>query len=245
MTVTSTAAVTATAEASRARRGRLALVALLLFAGTVVGCGNEPRIYAIGEGAPDTVGYERAYSEGGGASGIGAPATPVQKWSVGCRQSFTGGASKTAVLLQHPCGENRQVFAVTDDFWDLYRTAGDEASVRYGFPIGRRAEWKEGSTQGFGHGGGLSAFFMQRPGQSPHVLSAPMLDYYLSFDDRAERFGYPTAPQVTTTDGRRCQQFEQAVVTATKDGYGYSYKVHPTGGDSLSGGCASPSPTRA
>ncbi|MDQ3640963.1 MAG: hypothetical protein M3450_05715, partial [Actinomycetota bacterium] len=166
------------------------------------------------------------------------PSSAVERWSVGCRQLFAGGRSKTAVLLQQPCGENQQVFAVTGDFWDLFGNAGEEAKFNYGFPVGRRAAWNDGWTQGFGHGGGLSAFFMQKPGKPPHVLSSPMLEYYLSFDDRDERFGYPTAAQLTLAGGRRCQEFEQATVTATKEGGRYSYSVLSAQGDSRSPRCS-------
>ena len=232
-----TAEVTAPAEACQASPRRLALVASVLLCGALVGCGGDGRTYGIGEGAPDIAGYERAYREGGDAEAIGMPATAVERWSVGCRQLFAGGSSRTAVLLQQPCGENQQVFAVTGDFWDLFRNAGEQAKFDYGFPVGRRAEWKNGWTQGFGHGGGLSAFFMQRPGQPPQVLSAPMLEYYLSFDDRDERFGYPTAAQRTLTGGRRCQEFEQATITATKDGGQYWFSVASAHGDGRSPRC--------
>jgi hypothetical protein len=172
----------------------------------------------VGERASDTSGYELAFTEAGGADEIGLPTTSVGNWGTGCRQLFSGGTARTAVLLQWPCGRNRQVFAVTGDFWALYRARGDIAPATYGFPVGRRGEWKGGWTQGFGREGGLEHFFMQRPGQEPHVVSSPILDYYLSFDDREARFGYPTSDEVTGPDGRRCQAFERAAITASGDG---------------------------
>ena len=226
-----------TAAAFGAGRGRFTLVASMVLVGALVGCRGDAPGYGIGEGAPDIVGYERAYMESGGAEEIGMPASAVERWSVGCRQLFAGGRSKTAVLLQQPCGENRQVFAVTGAFWDLFRNAGEDAKFDYGFPVGRRAAWKHGWTQGFGHSGGLSAFFMQRSGGPAHVLSSPMLEYYLSFDDRDGRFGYPTAGQSTLTGGRRCQEFEQATITATKDGGHYAFSVLSAHGDGRAPRC--------
>lgn len=191
----------------------VAVVALVV--GAAVGCTSDAQIFGLGEGAGDTIGYQVAYIDSGGAGELGQPATAVEPWSFGCRQLFAGGRSRTAVLLQQPCGGNQQVFAVSGEFWELYRAAGDAAPVRYGFPLGRQGEWQGGWTQGFGQRGGFQAFFMQRPGGRPHVVSVPILGYYLSFDDRHARFGYPTAEAGTTADGRTCQEFEHATVVVT------------------------------
>ncbi len=218
MPVTRTAAVTAPAEPFPRQRPRLAAVlASVLAAATVAGCTTHARTYQVGAGAPDTSGYVRAYTETGGAEAMGEPTTGVETWSFGCRQLFSKGGSMTAVLLQQPCGRNQQVFAVTGDFLDLYQQSGGKAPARYGFPLGRRGEWKDGWTQGFGRRGSLLAFFMQRPGQPPHVLAAPILQHYLSFDDRDVRFGYPTSEQFLAADGRWCQRFEHGVLTAADD----------------------------
>ena len=202
--------------AARERRYRTARAAVVVFvvAGTFAGCESDARTYRLGEGAPDSSGYELAYAESGGAEEIGTPTTAVEPWGVGCRQLFAGGRSGTAVLLQQPCGENHQVFAVTGDFWALYRSAGDMATVKYGFPVGRRGEWKQGWTQGFGRDGAFSTFFMQRLGEEPHTVTVPILEYYLSFADRDIRFGYPTADLLQRRE-RLCQEFEHAVITAT------------------------------
>ena len=213
---------------------RIALVAIAL-TGIVAGCGDDARTVQVGEGAPDTSGYTLAFAEAGGADEMGSPASTVEKWGMGCRQRFTGGRSKTAVLLQLPCGENQQVFAVTGHFWELYRSAGDLASVKYGFPVGRRAPWKQGWTQGFGLGGAFSTFFMQREDQSPVALSVPLLGYYLSFDDRDTRFGYPTS-ELTRNGNRLCQQFEHAVIMATGAGADFTFQVAA----GQAHGCSSP-----
>ena len=218
-----TADVTTTAKERRFRLVGLGLIALAI-AGLVTGCSSAARTYQIGEGAPDSSGYDLAYAEGGGAEGIGVPTTMVEEWGFGCRQLFAGGRSGTAVLLQQPCGENQQVFAVTGEFWELYRSAGDMAIVKYGFPVGSRGEWDQGSTQGFGRGGAFSTFFMQRPGERPYTLSVPMLEYYLSFDDRGVRFGYPTG-EMSLTGNRLCQEFEHAVITATGAGDHFAFEV--------------------
>jgi hypothetical protein len=196
---------------------------------TTVACGTLAKPHTVGETALDTKGYERAYADAGGLAGIGRPATPVEKWGTGCGQLFSGGQSRTAALLQWPCGANEQVFAVTGDFWDLYRARGDIAPATYGFPLGSRGEWNGGFTQGFGREGGVEHFFMQRPGHEPHVLSSPLLDYYLSFDDRGARFGYPTSDEVTAADGRRCQAFERGVLTERDDGTELTFGVSTAG----------------
>ena len=193
-------------------------VLVLVVAGTM-GCGDggsggDARAFAVGEGAFLPHGYERAFTLTGGHEAMGRPVTAVEAWGGGCRQLFEGGRSGTAALLQWPCAENEQVFAVADDFWARYREAGDEAATRYGFPVGPRGEWAGGSTQGFGRRGGVEHFFMQRPGQPLHVLSSPILEHYLSFDDRDRRFGYPTSSAAGAGDGRWCQQFEHAAVAA-------------------------------
>jgi hypothetical protein len=225
--VIDTADVTASAAQNGRRPVRLALAAIVLV-GTVAGCGADAPTFGIGEGAADPSGYELAYAEGGGAEEMGTPASTVEKWGLGCRQRFAGGRSGTAVLLQQPCGENQQVFAVAGEFWEIYRSAGDLASVRYGFPVGRRGAWKQGWTQGFGLGGAFTTFFMQRQDERPVVLSVPMLEYYLSFDDRDTRFGYPTA-DLTRSGNRLCQQFEHSVILATGSGADLFFQVAGAG----------------
>lgn len=175
-------------------------------------------MHAVGEGAEEVNGYNRAYAISGGEEGIGRPAGVVERWGFGCRQRFVGGRSGSAVLLQEPCGRNEQVFAVTGDFWSVYREAGDAAPDRYGFPLGPRGEWRDGWTQGFGRRLALNAFFMQRPDGPVHVLDQPILDYYLTHDDRDVRFGYPTSKQFVSSTGLRCQQFERAVLTVEGNG---------------------------
>lgn len=187
-------------------------LAVVLTGVCLVGCGSHTRVYLIGEGAPERAGYHRAYEHSGGASGVGEPTSPVETWSFGCRQMLKGGRSKSAALLQQPCGRNEQVFAVTDEFWDLYRKAGEEAPTTYGFPLGPKGEWKGGLTQGFGRGGGLQSYFMQRPGRAPYVLAGPLLDRYLSLDDRDVRLGYPTSNAWSTATGDLCQRFERDVL---------------------------------
>lgn len=198
----------------------LALLAML------AGCGTEPqpRDYRVGEGAGDLAGYETAYVEGGAAEGMGTPTTGVEQWGFGCRQLFRSGRSTTSALLQQPCGNNQQVFAVTGEFWDVYRAAGDAAIALYGFPIGRRGQWKQGWTQGFGSGGVFTTYFMQLPGAPSQTLSMPLLEFYLSFDDRDTRFGYPTAKQ-QRSDNRLCQAFEHAVITATDHDGRFTFHV--------------------
>jgi hypothetical protein len=221
-----TAGVTTMLIRHRLQPVRVAVVAAVV-ATAFAGCGGDTvRAYQIGEGSPDRSGYDLAYAEGGGLDGIGTPTTAVEQWGAGCRQLFGGGRSGTAALLQQPCGENRQVFAVTGDFWEVYRRAGEMAMVKYGFPIGRLGEWKQGWTQGFGHGGVFSTFFMQRPGEPPHTLTMPMLEYFLSFEDRDVRFGYPTTELVVRGTGL-CQVFEHAVVTARNAGTHVSFEVFP------------------
>jgi hypothetical protein len=153
---------------------------------------------------------------------MGRPTTAVETWAFGCRQLFAGGRSGTAALLQQPCGENRQVFAVTGDFWELYLASGDLAPIRYGLPLGRRGDWKGGSTQGFGRGGGFQAYFMQRPGMAPRVVVSPLLEHFLSFDDRDTRFGYPTSDLVRVVGGQ-CQRFEGAALIARDEGARHSF----------------------
>lgn len=203
------------------------VVTVLVTVSVLSACGRQAdsdgttpaRPWAVGEGAALADGYLRAFESSGGEGGIGRPTTGVERWAFGCRQLFAGGRSETAVLLQQPCGRNEQVFAVTDDFWRLYQRAGELAPTVYGFPIGPAGEWKGGRTQGFGRGGRFEAFFMQRPGGGePHVLRSPVLERYLSFDDRDVRFGYPTSAEWVADGGRHCQQFELAVLTA--DGAG-------------------------
>lgn len=226
--VMGTAAITALADAFMRARRRQALLVAVLVAG-MAACGPGVRTYTLGEGAADIVGYQLAYLDGGGAEEIGQPTTEVAPWSFGCRQFFAGGRSGTAVLLQQPCGDNQQVFALTGDFWHLYRAAGEKAPAIYGFPLGRRGEWQGGWTQGFGRRGSFHAMFMQRPGRAPFVLSAPVLGYYLSFDDRHVRFGYPTAERVTMADGRRCQAFEQGAIVVTGDDERMTFEKTPSG----------------
>lgn len=189
-----------------------ASLAVFLVGLCLAGCGGDTRVYLIGEGAPERAGYHRAYEQSGGASGVGAPTGAVEAWSFGCRQLFKGGRSQSAVLLQQPCGRNEQVFAVTDAFWHLYRKAGEEAPATYGFPLGPQGEWKGGVTQGFGRGGGVQSFFMQRPGRPPYVVSGPVLDRYLSMDDRDVRLGFPTSEPWTTATNDLCQRFEHGVI---------------------------------
>ncbi len=227
-----------TADVTKAaKKCRVLTTIVLALAGSIAGCGGEKPAYGVGEGAPDTSGYELAYSESGGPAEIGQATTRVEPWGFGCHQLFIGGRSGTAALLQQPCGENRQVFAVTGDFWDLYRSAGDVALVKYGLPVGRRGAWKQGWTQGFGRGGVFTTFFMQLPGGRPHVLTVPMLEYYLSFEDRDTRFGYPTA-EMSLRGNRLCQQFEHAVVTATGVGDHFAFDVSPTGGITSDSRCS-------
>lgn len=198
------------------------IVVVLVTVSVLSACGRQPdgegatpaRAWAVGEGAPLVDGYLRAFDASGGEEAIGRPTSGVERWTFGCRQLFAGGRSGTAVLLQQPCDRNEQVFAVTDDFWRLY----ERAPTVYGFPIGPAGDWKGGRTQGFGRGGSFEAFFMQRPGDEPHVLRSPILERYLSFDDRDVHFGYPTSDEWVASGGRHCQQFEFAVLTA--DGTG-------------------------
>ncbi len=230
-----TAASTAPAEPTRTTRiGCLVTLVFLACAG--VACGDDvgggaPRSYAVGEGALLPEGYENAFSVSGGEAAIGRPTTPVEMWGAGCRQLFAGGHSARAALLQEPCGHNEQVFAVSDRFWALYLAAGDQAPTRYGFPVGPRGDWGGGLTQGFGRRGGFEHFFMQRPGQPVHVLSSPILEHYLSYDDRDVRFGFPTSGPVSTSDGRRCQGFEHAAIAV--DGDGSSSVLRTTAGCGL------------
>ena len=208
-TVMSTAAFTAPADARRIRARRTLTVVLLGW--LLMSCGQD-RAYLVGEGAAERNGYARAYEESGGATGVGNPTTAVELWAFGCRQMLEGGRSKTAALLQQPCGANLQVFAVTDEFWTVYQKEGDRAPDTYGFPLGARGEWKGGFTQGFGRGFSLQSFFMQRPGHPLYVLSGPVLSRYLSIDDRDVRLGYPTSRPWTTADGQFCQRFERDVL---------------------------------
>lgn len=212
-----TAEITAPADVSRPTHGRGALLGALFVTATMAGCGSGAHTYGVGEGARVVVGYQLAYIDGGGAAELGHPTTAVEPWASGCRQLFAGGRSRTAALLQQPCGDNQQVFAVSGDFWQIYRSTGERAPALYGFPLGPRAEWEGGWTQGFGRPGSSHAMLMQRRGGEPHVVSAPVLGYYLSFDDRHVRFGFPTGERVTTADGRRCQEFEHGVVVVTAD----------------------------
>lgn len=224
----------------RLRRGLSLLVSV---ATALSACGGPadgaagPEAFEVGQGAPLVDGYHRAFEAGGGEAGIGRPTTAVERWSFGCRQRFAGGRSGTAVLLQQPCGRNEQVFALSGDFWDLYRRAGERAPTVYGFPLGPAGEWMGGRTQGFGRGGGFEAFFLQRPGGAPHVLTPPILERYLSFDDRHTRFGYPTSGQRTGADGRRCQQFEHALVTATSDDPRAPFEMESTSSSMPSSAC--------
>lgn len=213
-----------TAPAERLRTAQIAwVVVVLTLAGTAVACGDETggaqAPYAVGEGAALADGYENAFAVNGGEAVLGRPTSPVEAWGGGCRQLFAGGRSGTAALLQESCGLDEQVFAVSDDFWTLYQAAGQQASTRYGFPVGHRGEWGGGWTQGFGRRGGFEHFFMQRPGRPVHVLSSPILDHYLSYDDRDVRIGFPVSGQASTSDGRRCQEFEHAAITVEGVGY--------------------------
>lgn len=202
--------------------------AIVLLAFYVAGCGAESHAYRVGEAAAEPKGYERAYEEAGGPHALGTPTSAVELWGFGCRQVYKGGRSKTAVLLQDPCGDNQQVFAVTDEFFATYRSAGEEAPVKYGFPMGPRSEWMGGFTQGFGRGGAVETLFMQRPGAPPYVLSRPVLEYYLSFPDRDVRLGYPTSDGSTRADGTLCQQFEHGSINGGADWRNLSVTAPPS-----------------
>ena len=186
--------------------------AIVLLAWCLAGCGGESRVYPVGEGAAERKGYERAYGEGGGEQGMGTPITAVERWGFGCRQLFKGGRSNSAALLQQPCGQNEQVFAVSEEFWSIYSRAGEEAPMKYGFPMGPPVEWMGGVTQGFGRRGAVQSFFMQRPGEPAYVLSESVLQYYVSLDDRDVLLGYPTSNQSRRADGTLCQRFERGAV---------------------------------
>ena len=129
------------------------------------------------------------------------------------------------------------MFAVTGDFWALYRNAGDLATVKYGFPLGRRGEWKQGWTQAFGRNSVFKTFFMQRPGHEPHTVTVPILEHYLSFEDWDTRIGYPTA-DLSQRRERLCQEFEHAVITATAIVDHFSFEVSSRAPDSGAARCS-------
>jgi uncharacterized protein with LGFP repeats len=217
--VIGTAVITAPVKRSlrgqRARRAwRAVMVAVV--AATAPACGGAG--VEVGAGAGDPDGYVQAYQEQGGERGMGLPTGPVSAWAFGCRQLFRGGAEGAGALMQQPCGANRQVFGVTGDFWAFYASHGANAATLFGFPLGRRGFLRGGWRQGFGAGGGESAYFMQRPGGRVHYLRGAILERYLFEHGLEEQLGFPTSDPMAVAGGGVNQQFEHGSLTISDAG---------------------------